>query len=114
MAQASNSSVEVVYATPDEQHIVELPWESGMTAAGAVERSGLPARYSQIDQDALVLGIFGRRVANDDLLSPGDRVEICRPLTADPRQMRRSKLAHGDVMGRGAGAGVNTRKQERA
>jgi len=104
--------IEVVYATPEAQHIVELLMAPGMTAAQAVAQSGLLARCPEIDKDALVLGIFGRRIAAHEKLRAGDRVEICRPLLADPRQMRRTKLARGRAMGKPPRAAV--RKQDRA
>jgi putative ubiquitin-RnfH superfamily antitoxin RatB of RatAB toxin-antitoxin module len=104
--------IEVVYATPEAQHAVELPLAPGMTAAQAVAQSGLLERCPEIDKDTLVLGIFGRRIAPHQQLRAGDRVEICRPLFADPRQMRRTKLARGRAMGKPPGAGV--KKQDRA
>lgn len=93
------ATVQVVYALTDEQAVVEVPFESGMTAARAVELSGLLSRYAEIDPRGLVLGVFGERVAAERLLQAGDRVEICRPLRADPRDLRRLLQASGKVMG---------------
>lgn len=92
--------VEVVYATAREQHIVALPYAPGLTAEAAVERSGLLARCPELAEIERVLGVFGRRVSPMHRLQPGDRVEICRPLAADPREMRRKLAARGDVMGK--------------
>jgi hypothetical protein len=89
--QARAGSVEVVYAEPDRQTIVRLAYEVGMTAADAVRRSGLAERYPEIDARFLVLGVFGTRVAPSHMLSDGDRVEICRPLLRDPRDLRRER-----------------------
>jgi len=97
------AAVEVAYATPDEQRIVTLPLEPGMTAAQAVERSGLADAFPQIRQRKLVLGIFGAEVEPGRRLRAGDRVEICRPLHADPRVLRRSLAASGKVMGSDGG-----------
>ena len=91
--------IQVLYALPDEQVIVELPAEQGMTAIRAVELSGLLERYPAIADGPLVLGIWGVEVANDRSLEPGDRVEISRPLETDPRTMRRDLLSDGKVMG---------------
>jgi hypothetical protein len=91
--------VEVLYALPEDQTIVVLPYVEGMTAAAAVERSGLLARYPKTVDRALVLGVFGVPVAPEDAIKPGDRVEICRPLKADPRSMRRALVDGGRVMG---------------
>lgn len=94
----------VVYATPSEQPIVELELEPGMTALEAVQRSGLLERYPEIGARPLVLGIYGQAVPPDRALAPGDRVEICRPLLTDPRDLRRDLVAGGRVMGGGRGA----------
>ena len=94
--------VEVVYARAEEQALVEVPFRAGMSALEAVERSGLMGEYPEISARALVLGIYGNRVEPGQLLSQGDRVEICRPLEADPREMRHALLAEGRVMGGGS------------
>ncbi len=93
------ATIEVLYALPGAQHIVELEYEPGMTAAAAVARSGLAERYPAIAASELVLGIWGVEVASGYRLRPGDRVEISRPLLADPRDMRREMLTDGRVMG---------------
>ncbi|MCE3285706.1 MAG: rnfH Ubiquitin family protein [Steroidobacteraceae bacterium] len=88
------TQVEVVYALPDRQRVVtlDLPVE-GLTAAQAVERSGLLREFPQIAQQPLVLGIFGAVCAPDHALRAGDRVEILRPLQHDPRDVRRARAA---------------------
>jgi len=96
---SSAQVVEVVYALPDEQPIVVVPFEPGMTALEAVDASRLAERYPSIQAEPLVLGIWGVEAAPDQLLMPGDRVEISRPLVADPREMRREFMDAGRVMG---------------
>jgi putative ubiquitin-RnfH superfamily antitoxin RatB of RatAB toxin-antitoxin module len=91
--------VQVLYALPEEQVIVELELAPGMTAAAAVVSSGLVERYPEIGREALVLGIWGVEVSPDRVLRAGDRVEISRALVADPRDMRRALLSGGRVMG---------------
>jgi uncharacterized protein len=81
--------VEVVYATADEQRIVRLPFAPGLTAEQAVDSSGLLELFPDVAVRPLVLGVFGSRVELHHALSPGDRVEICRPLLRDPRDRRR-------------------------
>jgi uncharacterized protein len=93
------ASVEVLYATADEQRIARVTWEQGLTARGAVERSGLLESLPQAISAHLVLGIFGARVEAERPLAAGDRVEICRPLAADPREQRRALAAQGHTMG---------------
>lgn len=96
-------TVQVACGTAERQSVVTLPWQAGLTAAAAVERSGLLAQFPEIDAGALVLGIYGSRVTPSQPLEPGDRVEIGRPLIADPRDMRRAALSAGGVMGRPRG-----------
>jgi putative ubiquitin-RnfH superfamily antitoxin RatB of RatAB toxin-antitoxin module len=95
-----NAPVEVAYGTPARQAVVEVPWQPGLTARVAVERSGLLTEFPQIDARTLVLGRFGERISESQLLRAGDRVEICRPLVQDPREMRREVLARGGVIGK--------------
>jgi len=91
--------VTVAYGKPDVQVVVEITLTPGLTAAEAVDRSGLLERFAEIDARALVLGVYGKRVAGSQPLHAGDRVEICRPLVQDPRDMRRDALAAGTVIG---------------
>jgi len=92
--------VSVAYGAAARQSIVDVNWEPNLTARMAVDRSGLLAEYPDIDTGNLVLGIFGRLVAQEHVLQPGDRVEIGRPLIRDPRDMRRDAVAGGGVVGR--------------
>jgi hypothetical protein len=103
MAEAGAAFVEVVYALPDSQSIVRVPYRAGMTALDAVRSSGLAERFAEIDPDGVVLGVFGVEVPPGYVLAAGDRVEICRPLQADPREMRRRLAASGRVMGHAEG-----------
>jgi len=96
----ADAPVEVAYGRPDRQAVVEVRWEPGLTARVAVERSGLLAEFPEIDAGALVLGRFGERIPEAQTLRAGDRVEICRPLVQDPREMRRDALARGGVIGK--------------
>ena len=91
--------VTVIYALPESQHIVEVNCTVGLTAGGAVERSGLVTRFHEIRDRPLVLGLFGRRIGPQTPVRPGDRVEICRPLLRDPRELRRYMTAQGRVIG---------------
>ncbi|MFO7285510.1 MAG: RnfH family protein [Gammaproteobacteria bacterium] len=91
--------VEVVYALPDEQHIVEVGLTPGMTAGEAVRRSGLLEAYPEIERP-LVLGLFGEPIGEERPLVAGDRVEITRPLTRDPRDLRRERVARGGAAGK--------------
>ena len=83
--------VEVAYALPEEQVLVALEVEEGTTVRDVIERSGIPARFPQARVAGETVGIFGRPVALDAAVREGDRVEIYRPLMADPRQARRER-----------------------
>ena len=100
MDEALDGTVEVAAGTPERQLVVEVPWQEGLTARQAVDRAGILAAFPDIDQAAPILGRFGTRIEGHAPLQPGDRVDVCRPLPRDPRQMRRELLAAGTVMGR--------------
>ncbi len=93
------TSVRVVYALPEVQHVVEVALTQGMTAADAVARSGLIDRFPEIAEQSLVLGLFGRQIDERTRVAPGDRIEICRALLRDPRDLRRDMTAQGRVVG---------------
>lgn len=86
-------TVEVVYALPGNQLLVELSVAAGTTAREAIAQSGLLARFPQIDPSRQSIGLFGKVVKADAVLQAGDRVEIYRPLIADPKEARRRRSA---------------------
>jgi putative ubiquitin-RnfH superfamily antitoxin RatB of RatAB toxin-antitoxin module len=86
-------SVEVVYALPERQWLRKLTLPEGSTAGDAVRASGVLEAFGGIDPGAAKLGIFGRPSAPDAPLRDGDRVEIYRPLAADPKETRRRRAA---------------------
>ena len=81
--------VEVVYALPKQQFLVQLSLPLGSTAREAVEQSGLLVKFPQINLETLTVGIFSRVVGLDHVLVAGDRVEIYRPLILSPTDARR-------------------------
>jgi hypothetical protein len=91
-------SVSVVYALPAGATEIELELPAGSSVADALARSGLEARHPDIDFAAAGVGVYGVRVALDTKLSDGDRVEIYRPLQADPKELRRRRAGrrHAD------------------
>ena len=84
--------IEVAYATPQRQAVIRLRLPPGSTLRQAVERSGLLAEFPEISLETCKLGVFGRLRKADELLEAGDRVEIYRPLIADPKQARRARV----------------------
>ncbi len=83
--------VEVVYALAGSQDLVALELAPGAVARDAVEASGIPGRHAELDAAHLRLGIFGKPILPERVLEEGDRVEILRPLAADPKDARRRR-----------------------
>jgi hypothetical protein len=82
--------VTVVWATPDVQDLVPVAVDAGATVADAVARSGLAAAHA-LDLAQLGVAIFGRRVGWHTPVADGDRIELTRPLTVDPKEARRAR-----------------------
>lgn len=83
--------VTVVYALPHEQRVIDLDLQEGATAAEAVAASGIASAIPGGLPVPIELGTWGAKVAPDARLRDGDRVEIYRPLVADPKQARRER-----------------------
>lgn len=93
--------VEVAYALPRDQRLVSCRLPEGATVSDAVAASRLTEEFPDIDPGgANPVGIFGRRCGMDEKVKDGDRVEIYRPLKADPKEVRRRLAAEGKTMGR--------------
>ena len=89
--------VEVAWAEPDQQALVSVELPAGSTVRDAIEASGLEARFPAMQIDDQHVGIFSRRCRLDDTVATGDRVEIYRDLTADPKETRRALAALGQA-----------------
>lgn len=85
--------ITVAFATPEKQLEIPLTVEESCTVALAIDRSAICAQFPEISRSNLVVGINSRRVTLDSLLQSGDRIEIYRPLTIDPKEARRSRVA---------------------
>lgn len=96
-------NIEVVYALPHEQPLLTLQVAAGTTLADAVRESGLPEKYPEIDLVKGKFGIFGKLAKGDTVLREKDRVEIYRPLIADPKAIRRQRAEEGKAMKKGGG-----------
>lgn len=83
--------MEVAYALRERQALVAVEIEEGATIEEAVRRSGILKTFPEIELQRAKVGIFGRPVALDERMREGDRVEIYRPLIADPKEVRRRK-----------------------
>ena len=97
-------NIEVVYALPDEQILLRQSVPTGTTVAEAVLASGMLDKHPEIDLAANKLGIFGKLTKADAVVREKDRIEIYRPLIADPKEVRRKRAEEGKVMKKGGGA----------
>jgi hypothetical protein len=93
--------VEVAYAKQDNQALIELDVAPGSTVQEAINRSGILERFPEIDLNENKVGIFGKLARLDTQLNKGDRVEIYRPLIADPKEQRKKRAAEGKQMKKG-------------
>lgn len=97
--------IEVVYAEPERQPLLSLSVPAGTTAIEAVRLSGLLESFPYLDPGGSNrLGVFGKLCKPEQELRDGDRVEIYRPLKADPKEVRRRLAAEGRTMGRKPGS----------
>jgi len=97
-------SIEVAYANPDEQLILVVEVPASATIAEAIKLSHIDDHFPEIDLNAPKVGIFGKLAKLDATLNPGDRIEIYRPLIADPKEARKKRAAEGKTMKKGAKA----------
>jgi len=93
MANAQTMDVEVAYARPDEQRILSLAVKHDCTIQQAITQSGILTRYPELDLQRNKVGIFGKQHPLTMRLQPGDRVEIYRPLLADPKEARKKRAS---------------------
>ena len=87
----SKITVEVVLAMPERQALVQLEVAPGTTLVGAIKLSGLTEKFEGFELDLNRVGIFGHKQNPEKILREGDRVEIYRPLVADPKEVRRQR-----------------------
>lgn len=100
MAELEYIEVEVAYGTPETQMVVPVEVPAGATVIEAVRMSAITDHFPEIDLDVNKIGIFGKRVKADRVVRAGERVEIYRPLKADPKLVRRELAALGKTMGK--------------
>lgn len=96
-------NVEVVYALRDRQKVAHVQLPEGASVADAIRNAGLLDEFPEIDLDRNKLGIWNKLAKADATLRDRDRVEIYRPLIADPKEVRRQRAAEGKVMKKGGG-----------
>ncbi|MFA7270583.1 MAG: RnfH family protein [Sterolibacterium sp.] len=100
---AESLSIEIAYALPQKQELVHLKLPAGSTVQQAIEASGLKQKHPEIDLAKNKVGVFGKLSKLDAPLRDRDRVEIYRPLIADPKEVRKKRAEEGKVMKKGGG-----------
>ena len=93
-------TIEVVYALPQQQTVIELRVAPETCVLDAIEQSGIVQKHPEIDLAVNKFGIYSRPVKGSDHLQEGDRIEIYRPLIADPREMRKKRAEKAKEEGR--------------
>ncbi|WP_314343657.1 RnfH family protein [Haemophilus parahaemolyticus] len=83
--------VEVVYAYPERYFLKKLTLENSITIQNVIVQSGVLEKYTEIDLHQNKVGIFSRSAKLTDMVENGDRIEIYRPLIADPKEIRRKR-----------------------
>ena len=85
--------IEVVYALPQEQILLSIEVAAGTNVEQAIRQSGILEQFPEIDLSSNKVGLFSKVTTLDTLLRERDRIEIYRPLIADPKEVRRRKAA---------------------
>lgn len=91
----STIEIEVVYAAVDRQVLLTVSLPAGSTLRAGLMASGIAAQFPELDVQSCPVGIFGKVIADPDrhVLQAGERIEIYRPLLADPKEVRRLRAA---------------------
>jgi hypothetical protein len=93
MAEAAELQVVVAYATAQHEFVQPLRVALGTTVGQAIEQSGVLASFPDINLVTQPVGIYGKKKTLDTVLRERDRIEIYRPLVADPKDSRRKRAA---------------------
>lgn len=93
--------IEIAYALPEKQTLLKLKVPEGTLAQAAIEQSGILDIHPEIDLATQKIGIFSKATKLDTVLRSRDRVEIYRPLIADPKAVRRQRAEAGKAMKKG-------------
>jgi putative ubiquitin-RnfH superfamily antitoxin RatB of RatAB toxin-antitoxin module len=88
--------VGIAYSEPAQQLWLRIEVPEEATVQAAIEQSGILGKFPHIDLAEYKVGIFGKLAELDAALKPGDRIEIYRPITADPATVPRRKIAGDD------------------
>ncbi|CAM3730813.1 RnfH family protein [Rheinheimera salexigens] len=97
---AEQLMVEVAYALPTQQSLLTLSVAADATVEQIIHSSGILQQYPEIDLSQLKVGVWSRTVKLTDTVKEGDRIEIYRPLIADPKDLRRRRAERAKEEGR--------------
>ena len=103
MAKPEQIQIEVVYPLAHEQLLFKTRVAEGASIREGIVASGILQRYSQLALEQLEVGIYGKLAKLEDSLRAKDRIEIYRPLIADPKAVRKQRAAEGKRMKKGGG-----------
>lgn len=93
--------VELVYALPEEQTLLAFEIDEGATAEDVIKKSGILEQYPELDLTKNKIGLFSKLIKLDHLMREKDRIEIYRPLIADPKEIRKKRAAEGKALKKG-------------
>lgn len=103
MVSDNKIKVEVAFARPDNQLILEVEVPAEATVEEAIKLSGVLEKFPEIDLAVNKVGVFGKLTKLANTLREGDRIEIYRKLIADPKEVRRRRAEEGKKMKKGGG-----------
>ena len=101
MANTNNKLAEVIYALPEEQILFTAEFAEEATARDVILQSGILEEYNELDIESMDIGLFGKAIKMDQMIRDKDRIEIYRPLIADPKEVRKRKAAEGKRLKKG-------------
>jgi len=108
---ADQIQVELIYALPEEQNLLVLKINEGATVKDVVLVSGILEKHPELDIEKMKVGLFGKLTKMSQIIRDKDRVEIYRPLIADPKEVRKRRAAEGKRLKKGGGDNVDSKAE---
>jgi putative ubiquitin-RnfH superfamily antitoxin RatB of RatAB toxin-antitoxin module len=93
-------AIEITYALPQKQTLLSMHVAPETSVQEAIQKSGILQLHSDIDLSVNKVGIWYKTISLSTVLKSGDRVEIYRPMTADPKEARRLRALKAQEEGR--------------
>lgn len=97
---ANKINIEVAYAQPEKQSLLSVVIDDGLTVEQAITESDIINLHPEIDLSVNKVGIWNRTCKLQDLVKDGDRIEVYRPLIADPKEVRKRRAEKAKLEGR--------------